>query len=393
MLELKGNRGEWSELYTTLTLLAHGEIYAADENMEKIERMVFPVLKILREEKNKSRHYSINGTIKIIDPSTNSTITEMDKSSFLAAAQIVFDNITRLTGRSIHVQNFEQKENLLDFLQSIDIDTLKAKSSDKSDITIQIHDYMTGNTPTLGFSIKSMIGQKSTLFNAGPGTNFIFEIWHQDDVEIDVDTFNRLTYTSGSKIKQRILELETLNYNFDFLKVESLVLELNLKLIDGDLPKILAYMLKYRFSRGKTKIIDLLELLNVENPLNYNLQHGHPFYEYKIIKFLYDAALGMTPEAVWNGDIHANGGIIVVKNNGEVLAYHTYYKHKFEEYLLNNTMLEQPSTSEDENNPGYPETKENYPHKKNIKDFKYGWLYQENGKLFFKLNLQVRFLK
>jgi hypothetical protein len=393
MSDLKGNRGEWSELYATLTLLAVGEIYAADENMEKIENMVFPVLKILREEKDNSRHYSINGNIKIIDPINNILLAEIEKSSFISAAKIVFDNISRLSGRSIHIQSFEQKESLIEFLQTIDITALKAKSTNKSDITIQIHDQITGSTPILGFSIKSMIGNKSTLFNPAPGTNFIFRVWHQDDnAEIDLDAFNRLTYTSGSKIKHRILELETLNYNFDFVKVESQVLELNLKLIDGDLPKILAYMLKYRFSRNKTKIIDLLQILSEENPLNYNLEHGHPFYKYKIIKFLYDVALGMTPEVVWNGDINANGGIIVVKNDGEVLAYHTYYKHKFEEYLFNNTMLEQPSTSEDENNPGYPETKENYPGK-TIKEYKYGWPYRENNDLFFKLNLQVRFLK
>lgn len=397
MAEFKGNKGEWSELYTTLKLLADGEIFAADENMEKIETMVFPILEILRTEKNKVRHYAINGKIKIVDPLNNQVLSEIERADFLKAAQIVFGNITTRSGRSLHIDSFDYREELLDFLAAIDIESLKARSIDKSDITIQIHDSITGTSPTLGFSIKSMLGQKSTLFNPGPGTNFVFKVTHPDPIDFDIDEFNRITYESKPKIKTRIDKLEEDGFQFDFIRVESQILELNLKLIDGDLPKILAYMLKYKFSKEKSKVLDLLELLKKENPLQYELGHGHPFYEYKIIKFLYDAALGMTPEAVWNGDIHANGGIIVVKNNGDVLAYHTYYKHKFEEYLLNNTMLEQASTSEDENCPGYPETKANYPHK-NIKEYKYGWLYtmkneNEENEFYFRLNLQVRFTK
>lgn len=391
-MQMKGNKGEWSELYTVLKILGDGEIYAADENMEKIEKLVFPVLKILREEKNKSRNYSINGKIRITDGVTNVLLCEVEKSEFLNMAKIVFDNIKNFSGKSKDIKKFSDKKILIEFIKKIDIETLKAKSSDKSDITIQIHDQITGGSLILGFSIKSMIGKASTLFNPGAGTNFIFKITNKQLSSIDINKFNTETYRSGSKIKDRIDRLEKDGYRFEFVSIQSKILELNLKLIDGDLPKILAYMLKYKFSLKKSKITDLIDILNQNNPLKYDLQHNHPFYKYKIVKFLYDVALGMTPETIWNGEINANGGIIVVKNNGEVLAYHTYYKNKFEEYLLNNTKLEQPSTSEDKNNPGTPETKEKYPNK-NIKKYQYGWLYEENGNLLFKLNLQVRFSK
>lgn len=392
-MDLKGNKGEWSELYTTLKLLADGKIYAADDKMEKVESLVYPILKILREEKEKSRNYSINGNIQITDPITNTLLCEVSKSDFLEAAQIVFTNITKLKGRSINLNRFDQKDALVEFLKKIDISALKAKSTDKSDIIIQIHDQTTGSTPTLGFSIKSMIGHKSTLFNPGAGTNFIFEVTGINNLpSFNINKFNQDTYNSKSKIKNRISKIEELGCNLNFIGTQSDILELNLRLIDGDLPEILAHLLKYRFSTGTTKLTKLLDKLYEENPLGYNLQYNHPFYKYKIIKFLYDAALGMTSETIWNGEIKANGGVIIVKNDGDILAYHTYHKQKFEEYLLNSTFLEQPSTSEDKMNPGYPETKNKYPNK-NIKEFQYGWLYQDGQQYYLKLNLQVRFIK
>ena len=33
---LKGNKGEWSEIYVFLKLLADGKLYSADENLEII---------------------------------------------------------------------------------------------------------------------------------------------------------------------------------------------------------------------------------------------------------------------------------------------------------------------------------------------------------------------
>ena len=47
---LKGNIGEWSEIYVLLKLLGEGKLFAADENLNRIENQFFPITKILREE-------------------------------------------------------------------------------------------------------------------------------------------------------------------------------------------------------------------------------------------------------------------------------------------------------------------------------------------------------
>ena len=84
-----------------------------------------------------------------------------------------------------------------------------------------------------------------------------------------------------------------------------------------------------------------------------------------------DVALGMMPSKVWTGKYDATGGYLVIKDNGDVLCYHIYNRNEFENYLLNNTKLDTASSTRHD----------------------FGKIYESNGKLYFKLNLQIRFIK
>ena len=128
-------------------------------------------------------------------------------------------------------------------------------------------------------------------------------------------------------------------------------------------------MLEYSILKETKIITEILHLLKKNNPLHYDLSHGHPFYEYKFKKFLTDSALGMLPATTWNGIADATGGYIIVREDGEVLCYHIYDKYYFEEYLINNTRFDTPSSSRHE----------------------YGTIEELEGKQFFKLNFQIRF--
>lgn len=86
-------------------------------------------------------------------------------------------------------------------------------------------------------------------------------------------------------------------------------------------------------------------------------------------KILCSYGLEMKPPEAWDGLDEANGSYIIVKANGEILAYHIYNRNFFEQYLLDNTVLEKASTSR----------------------HKYMSLYEEDGELYIKMNLQVRF--
>jgi len=356
---MTGNKGEWSEIYVFLKLLADGRLDAADANLNVIPNIYYPIIKILRQENNKELEYCIKDEIRVFDENKNELI-HIPVIEFINNSKLLFSYLRSSQGRSFAFEDIE------DFLNSIKIFTLSATSTDKSDINLVVHDLKTGLEPKLGFSIKSMIGKDATLFNAGSTTNFIYEIIVND--QIVIDEINAIQ--TKPKIANRIQKIRENGCSICFRNIQSDTLQLNLQLIDSDLPKILAELIILKYtSPGDSSIALLVNQLTVNNPLNFNLSQGHPFYEYKIKNFLTDSALGMTPAAKWNGNYDATGGLIIVKENGDLVCYHIYNHNEFQDYLFNNTRLEQASTSR----------------------YGFGDLYEENGKLFIKLNLQVRF--
>ncbi len=54
-MKLRGNKGEWSELYVLLRLLAYKKLFAANEKVQRLEDVYFPVLKVFRNESESKR--------------------------------------------------------------------------------------------------------------------------------------------------------------------------------------------------------------------------------------------------------------------------------------------------------------------------------------------------
>ncbi|KYK74988.1 HpaII family restriction endonuclease, partial [Aggregatibacter actinomycetemcomitans] len=226
-----------------------------------------------------------------------------------------------------------------------------------------VHDLRTGITPTLGFSIKSQLGSPATLLNASKATNFIFKI--NNLKENSVKNINSI-----EGIKNRVKEVFNQGGKLEFINVESCKFSNNLTLIDSKLPNIFAEMVVAYYSTKLNKIEGVTEYINKLNPLNYNLNCNHNYYEYKIKHFLNDVALGMRPDDVWLGKYDATGGYLVVKEDGELLCYHIYSKNAFEDYLYCNTKFDTPSSSRHD----------------------FGHIYEKDGEFFIKLNIQIRFL-
>lgn len=140
----------------------------------------------------------------------------------------------------------------------------------------------------------------------------------------------------------------------------------NLIMVDSSMPEIIGNMLQYYYEEEVKECDKLVKLAGQRNPLGYG---DSMIYEYKFKKFLCSCALGMKPVKKWDGLDEANSGYIIVKADGEILAYHIYNRNFFEQYLLDNTVLERTSTSKHE----------------------YMSLYEQDREMFIKLNLQVRF--
>ena len=112
--------------------------------------------------------------------------------------------------------------------------------------------------------------------------------------------------------------------------------------------------------------IGLTKHVSDKNPLSRSTR----FYRHKVKEMLCAIALGMKPATEWDGTDEASGGYIIVKTNGDVLAYHVYNRDAFRDYLLTNTKFEKASTTRHD----------------------YGTLYEHDGEVYIKLNLQIRFV-
>ncbi len=384
---LTGNVGEWSEIYVFLRLLASGKMHVADDALSAIPDEFYKILAILRKESESVNKY-LRGDDRII-VKIKKLVTEnveeitMSVEQFKENADLLLDKLKNQTGRSAAYPQIQS------FLNEIKVCSIK-DIGHKRDITISIEDFHNGMAQTLGFSIKSFLGKQSTLFNPAAGTNFIYRIDFPNDLEIDCDAFNKNTYNGApNKIAARLAKIEELGGQITFDHIHSNCLTQNLRIIDGELPSILANTLLIRYRLGLTSWSEIISELNNKNPLSYYIHPEGSAYEIKIARFLQEAAMGMTPETPWNGSYDANGGQIIVKKDGDIVCYHIYELNRYRQYLLSSTRLEQPSTGEDGSNPGHVRVDEKTGKPK--KPFLFGWLYKEEGKYYFKINLQVRF--
>lgn len=360
-MALTGNKGEWSEIYTLFKLLGEGKVYAGDQNLNKIQDLFYPIIMILRQEKEGNYHYRLENKDVVIQTPTGKELLRIPASVFLVEAEKLL-NVINKNDSTFAVPQIEA------FMSSIYCHSLKAKSSDKTDIRIILHDRRTKINSEMGFSIKSQLGGDSTLLNASKATNFNFKIVGCDFSNEDINTINSIN-PARNKVIERVNAIKEKGASLVFDKIDNATFRNNLVMLDGDLPTIIAYLLLEQLSTNISTLKELTEKITTTNPLKYDIKQGSPFYAYKIKHLLTSTALGMMPATPWTGKFDANGGYLVVKKDGDILCYHFYDRNRFEDYLFSNAYLERSSTKRHE----------------------YASIIKEaDGTLSFKLNLQVR---
>lgn len=355
---IKKNKGEWSELYALLKLLGMGRLYAADENTKRLEKVFFPIIKIIRKNKqlNKDVEYVPLKEKRVEIYINNTKIKSFTQELFEKEADLLLQEIREADEPSFALPEIEA------FMKEIDCDRVVAPSGDKTDITMQVHDIQTGYQPYIGFSIKSELGSAPTLLNASGATNFLYKI---EGISIDkMEKINALN-NPRSKIMDRMKEISQ-NGTIKFKRVNNAKFASNLMMIDSRMEEMLSYILLYYYTNNVSDCYNVIQKIEELNPMNFP-EKG--FYEYKFKKFLCAVALGMKPSIKWNGRDEATGGYIIVTAEGEVLAYHIYNRDYFEEYLLKHTKFERASTSR----------------------HNYATLFPADDKMYMNLNLQIRF--
>lgn len=359
---MTGNIGEWSELYTMFKLLADGKLYAADADTNKIPDIYYNILKIIRNDNNKVIEYNRDSEIKVVSAVDNRIICSVPISDFKEQTDKLLNGI--LKNKNEKTKGAFELSESWDFAQKIKCNAIKAKSNNKSDIVLMVHDIMCGRDDTFGFSIKSQLGSPSTLFNASGATNFTYKLVGHKLTDIEIKLFNDI-----KKFKEKFDYLKELSTQVEFFKVDNEILDFNLKMVTSEMPIIFAEMIRNYYCGKTSRISELIDLVADENIIH--MIDNKIYLRHKIKELLTNIALGMVPAKIWTGDYEATGGYIIVKDDGDIVCYHIYNQNSFRNYMLSNTKFDTPSQSR----------------------HGFGFVYEENGDQFLKLNVQIRFVK
>ena len=274
----------------------------------------------------------------------------------------LLDSIKNTSKRAFEIPSTEC------FMREIGCTKLKAPSSDKADIHIVIHDLRTNMTPELGFSIKSQLGSPSTLLNAGETTNITYRVEGEEMTDEELNAINAI-----KDHLPRMAIITKKGYILKYCDIEHSTFKNNLLFLDTCMPEFIATCLVCDSMPNATSSIkDAVEMVAQQNPFGFTGKDVVAFYEHKMKVLLLDSALGMTPAKEWKGRYDANGGYLVVKKDGDIVCYHFYNRNDVEDYLYYNTRFERASRSR----------------------YHFGSLYRgEDGVVYIKLNLQIRFTK
>lgn len=346
-----------------MKILEERKLFAADKNLEIIEGKFFVFHKIIREEKDepvKIYDISESPTQILITDENGKLLKELDSAGLKEKTLKIFKKIKSEKSSSFGIPEASK------LMKELLCTKVKAGSGKKADLVAVIYDRISNTMPMLGFSVKSMVGGASTLLNPGKTTNFIYEI---KGFKGNVDEVNHID--TKSQIRDRVRKIVEQGGLFEYVGVSNEQFEFNMKMIDTALPEFVAQMLFNFFSNSNRTMSDLTEELSGDENITKKFGLSLTNYEYKVKNFLDAVALGMVPSKPWDGFSKAHGGYIVVKQNGEVVCYHLYNRDEFRSYLYENTKFDAASTTR----------------------YDYGKLYERDGRLFFNLNLQIRFVK
>lgn len=350
---LKGNKGEWSEIYVFLRLLLDRKVFCIDQDLT-VGDDYLEILELYRKMKDGNLIvYDLKDEIgKFYPEMDKKDVKNLNNTSIEYYCRMILHKLASKTDRTFELEDVEK------FLSLISIDTLKAKSTDKTDIQMLTRDPKNTIISRNGFSIKSDMGAKATLINSSGATNFVFKL----------EGFNFDKMQRANEIES---QNERMGYIFDnisnytFCGADSIQTKSNLQLLDFNYEKIISLLLWKSFELGITDLKKLCLHLDKQNYFNIS----DNYFEFKIKKLLITCCLGLNLGQKWSRKEDANGGFINVSKDGQLSAIHFFNRNIVEDFLFDNTKLERGSRTK----------------------HKYGDVYQKNNEFYIKLNFAVRF--
>lgn len=259
-----------------------------------------------------------------------------------------------------------------DFLRLIGRNSLKASSKDTPDIWLDMPDVRNTSSKPLGFSIKSRLSNHlPTIFNSSGASNIIYEITGDvtDDKIRELESMVKAHGLTEEDDKDhqfvypdyplRIKAFKDMGLGLKYHSAESIIrnddgsieptgekpFERNLLLVDYCMPQILADMTAEAYFNGVMNLSELVKILNGKDRFGVKPSPEYPFYKKKVQDMLVAMTTSMTAAKIWDGTEGTNGGLIIVKEDGELVCYHIFDRNDFREFLLKNMKFDYPSNS------------------------------------------------
>lgn len=353
------NKGEWTELLVFVKLLNEQKFNLSDKDLNKKSEL-FKVNKVSTHNLDNDLYIIDKSTIKIQNKETG--VSEKVKINDILNPEILenLKNAIIEGKRTFTIPEFEKIQ------ERLNIENAKGgNSNQKADIVLGIENKSVIKENE-GFGIKSYLGNKPTLLNASGNTNFIFEV---KGITCDkIDEINEID--TKTKLKDRLEYIEELGGNLIYKGAEKETMEYNLKLSDSLMPNIVGEILLSFYKKRISKITKIVDEIEKTQELNKEINYGdRNSLEVKIKKLLIDILFGFFAGTKWDGNWESNG-TLVMKKNGDLVGFHIIDLPSLKDYLFENIKLDTPSTTR----------------------HRFGKIYKEkNNKLYFKLNLQLRF--
>lgn len=334
------NKGEWSEFFAFLKMIAQPNIHFGNENLEVLAIHDYVTIYELKHIGSEKSYILENGILKIFDGINTivlGAITDIISNELVDTIQ---DLIVNSSSRTFNIN--QQK-----LLELLDIQSFKGDSNTKADINVS-YKYQGRYTHFDPWGIKSFLGSCPTLLNAGSTTNFVYEVV---DFNADMNAINNIS--TRSKIKDRIKAIYESGSRLKFSHCENEIFHENLRKTDSLMPEYISDILIKYYSGLGSNLTDLVD---------------NDVIRIRVTDFLKAVLLGMFSSKPWDGKYNCTG-LLVIKPQGDLLLYHVIKDSDLKEYLFKNTRLDTASSTR----------------------HRFGNIYQErNGKYYFKLNLQIR---
>ncbi len=331
---LRGNIGDLSELYVLGFLLAKGQVEVVDVDGNPAGRFI----KILGAYRCEA-----TGAVKI-ERGTDVLLSRRDEvsqkvykiSDLESDAQSLLEEMqdpyNKTKGKGVFCPSVSK------IVEGLQLDGLKAKSSDKADVYLYVADtFSIDGIRKAGFTVKSYFSQPPTLVNAG-ATVFVYQV--------DGLTPEQEIMASGLRQKELVRWLTDLpGVTLRFLNVEDAVFSDNLAMIDLHFERVLAAALISGYKIVGGQLSRVFQDPYFTDSLSSIVGRPSPdrYAKNQLRNYLKQSALGMQPSEAWLGDNEVSGGAIIMEKNGEVRCLCLDLDEDFKSFLFDHCKFDTPS--------------------------------------------------